>query len=172
MHIFLTGEIQVGKSTVIARTLSLLNITPGGYKTYFGPDRGAKSRLLYINAADKPPAYHEGNAIARMVRGEKPVILLEKFDVYGAGLLQSSMANARLILMDECGNLEQSAHIFQREIFRCLDGDIPVFGVVKQDSYGWTDGIRNHPKVCLYTVTTENRDSLPSLLTEQFANYI
>jgi len=169
MHIFLTGEIQVGKSTVIAKTLSLLKITPGGFKTYFGPDRELPERLLYMNSGSEPKIFREENVVARFFRDQPPRILTEKFNTYGAELIRSARVDPGLILMDECGSLEREALIFQKEVMDTLAGNIPVLGVVKLASSGWTDQIRNHPKVRLITVTRENRDALPAILAQQIA---
>lgn len=168
MHIFLTGEIQVGKSTVIAKTLAGLNITQGGFKTYFGPDRGSVDRLLYMNSAQEPDAFKLGNSVTCFRKGCLPQVYTEKFDTYGVELIRSARANANLIIMDECGSFESSAFKFQKEIVDALDGNQLVFGVIKLASRGWTDIIRNHPKVKIVTVTRENRDVLPKL----FAHYL
>jgi nucleoside-triphosphatase len=169
MHIFLTGEIQVGKSTVIAKTLSLLKITPGGFKTYFGPDRGLPDKLLYMNSASESNVFREENAVARFFEGKPPQSLTRKFDTYGVDLIRSARTGSNLILMDECGSLERDALVFQKEVIDTLDGNTLVFGVVKLASEGWTDRIRNHPKVKLITVTKENRDALPQILAHQLA---
>ena len=68
--------------------------------------------------------------------------------------------------MDECGNLERQAILFQREILDTLDGNIPILGIIKQDSSGWTDCIRNHPRVRIITVTKENRNELPMIIED------
>ena len=39
MHIFLTGDVQVGKSTIINKTLAALKIErPGGFRSVSVPD--------------------------------------------------------------------------------------------------------------------------------------
>ncbi len=171
MHIFLTGEIQVGKSTVITKTLPLLHKTIGGFKTYFGPDRDLPNKLLYMNSAILPNIYSEENAVARFREGHPPKTLTEKFNSYGTGLIRHAKTGSDLIIMDECGNLEQNAIQFQKEILDALDGDISIFGVVKLTSKGWTEQIRNHPKVTLIFVTKENREELPNIIAHKF-NYL
>ena len=166
MHIFLTGEIQVGKSTVIAKTLSILKITPEGFKTYYGPDRESPNRLLYMNSARKPKSFREEDAVVRFFEG-KPPQPLTKFDIDGVELIRSARSSSKLILMDECGSLERDALAFQKEVIDTLGGDTPVFGVIKLASKGWTDRIRNHPKVNLITFTKENRDVLPPIIAKQ-----
>ena len=39
MHLFLTGSVQIGKTTALNKTLELLKVTPGGFRSYFGEDR-------------------------------------------------------------------------------------------------------------------------------------
>ena len=36
MHLFLTGSVQIGKTTALNKTLELLKVTPGGFRSYFG----------------------------------------------------------------------------------------------------------------------------------------
>lgn len=168
MHIFLTGEIQVGKSTVIAEALKLVNISYGGFKTYFGPDRSSEDRLLYMNAAEEQKIFTKENGIVHFKKDSLPEIMTEKFEIRGVELIRSAKANAHLIVMDECGNLEQDAFEFQNEIIKTLDSKKPVLGVIKLASTGWTDRIRKHPRVKLITVTLENRNELPGTLADLY----
>ena len=170
MHIFLTGEIQIGKSTIIAKTLALLQLTPGGFMTYFGTNRHCPNKVLYISHADKPNIFNEENAVAFFYADKQPRFLPEKFDTYGAELRKSANKGTKLILMDECGSIERDALIFQQAVLAALADDTPVLGVVKLDSTGWTDQIRNHPRVELITVTRENRDELPALLAQKLTH--
>ncbi|MGV8906772.1 MAG: nucleoside-triphosphatase [Acetobacterium sp.] len=172
MHIFLTGEIQVGKSTVIDKTLEQLNIRYGGFKTYFGPERGSPDRILYMNSANKPIIFSEENSVVCFKDGCLPRVSTERFDTYGVELIRLARAKANLILMDECGNFERCAFEFQKEIIETLNGNQPVFGVIKLAGKGWTDLLRNHKKVRLITVTRENRDELPKLLAYDLADWI
>jgi nucleoside-triphosphatase len=168
MNIFLTGEIQVGKSTVIEKTLALLNKTSGGFKTYFGPDRGSEDRWLYLNAASEAPVFTKEKGVVRFSQGWPIWIDTNKFDTYGVELIRAAKAGAEVLIMDECGNFERAALKFQREIIKSLDGPKPVLGVIKLSSSGFTDVLRNHPNVKLITVTRENRDELPKMITRFF----
>ncbi len=162
MHIFLTGEIQIGKSTVIQKALPLISLPYGGFRTYFGPDRHASAHCLYINDAARPMVFEEENIVARFKAGTPTEAYAEKFDTLGVGYINEASESAELIVMDECGGLERNALRFGRCILDALDGDIPILGVVKLSASGWVDGIRNHPKVKLITVDASNRDELPA----------
>lgn len=163
-HIFLTGQIQIGKSTIIRKTLSLLNMKYGGFCTYFGPDRAEPDRCLYMNDASQPQSYEEHNVIARFQIDYPPEVYTERFDNLGACFIDEARKKAQLIIMDECGDLERGADVFQKEILNTIKGEIPILGVIKLSSSGWVDEIRQHPKVKIIAVDENNREILPRLL--------
>lgn len=172
-HIFLTGDIRIGKSTVIRKALLLLKPPDdagqtlfGGFRTYFGSDRTDPDRFLYMNGASSPPVYDEQHAVARFIKGRAPEAFPGRFDAMGVKLLYEARKNARVIVMDECGGLEREARAFQNAVLGTLEGGIPVLGVVKAGLTGWTDEIRRHPKVRLLTVDRDNRDMLPLLIAD------
>ena len=160
MHVFLTGELQCGKSYAIARALDKINRPVFGFKTLF-TDRYNDNKALYMLPATFDGVPSPAQAVAVFCNG-RPQPLTEKFDELGSALLSDARRHPEgLILMDECSRFERDALLFQHEILSCLDGDIPVLGVVRQNAQGWVDAIRNHPNVKLLTVTLENRNSIP-----------
>lgn len=160
MHLFLTGAVGCGKSTVIDRVLALTGRPAGGFRTGFGPDRARPDRLLCLWDAGGVPRYDEAHAVARFAGGV-PHPLPERFDALGAPLLARPRG---LLVMDECGRLEGAAFRFQRAVLDALDGEAPVLGVVREGFPGWTKAIAAHPGVALITVTADNRDALPERL--------
>lgn len=166
-HIFLTGKIQVGKSTAIQKTLTLLGAKYGGFQTYFCQDRTSPVRRLYLREAGRPPCFDEACAVAQFVRqGEEPYVFTERFDALGAQYVLKSQA-AQLTVMDELGDLERGAYRFQEAVLSTLAGAHPVLGVIKQTAGGWVEQVRRHPNVALYTVDEENRDALPEQLARE-----
>ena len=171
-HIFLTGEIQSGKSTVMQKVLDGLDVTVGGFCSGSGNARNEQERWLYLWDAAGEPVCEESHRVAYITQEERRAFP-ERFDALGCEILRRAKENnVDLILMDECGFLERDAKEFQTEVLRTLDGDIPVFGVVRLRSSGWTDAIRNHPKVTLITVTQENRDELPGQILSLLQNQL
>lgn len=165
MHVFLTGAVGCGKSTVIDRVLAACPLPLGGFRSGFGPDRGNTVRALYLWPAGEAPTYDEGHMVARF-DGCGATPLPERFDMLGTSSLDCP--GAGLILMDECGRLEREALHFQAAILKKLDGDVPILGVVRHGLPGWTGAIGAHPKVRLIEVTEENRDGLPAVLLQHF----
>ncbi|NCB63132.1 MAG: nucleotide kinase [Clostridia bacterium] len=160
MHLFLTGERGVGKSTALRRTLELLNVPTGGFRTCYGPGR----EVLYLSPAWEEECCTPDRAVARMEDG-RPVPDSAAFDRLGAAAIRDSGPWARLLLFDECGKLEREAGAFRRAVLDALDGAVPILGVVKPDRMGsWLTEIERHPGVTILEVTKENRDGLPARL--------
>lgn len=167
-HIFLTGEIKVGKSTIISRITSGLDFTPKGFNTLPGRisnDGGVESDHVYIipygmvldeDAGVRPVALRgRGETGAKSYFEAYPEI----FDTVGADILKNS-GDARLIIMDELGFMENDAHLFRQEVLHLLDGEIPILGVIKPRRTPFLDSIRAHKNVTTIEVTVENRDEV------------
>ncbi len=158
-HFFLTGEIQIGKSTVIRKTLADLNVNYGGFRTCFSHDRLAADRGLYISRAETEPLYDEAHRVARFCPGEQaPQVFTECFDTLGAEYILHAANGAPLLVMDELGDMERDAGRFQAAVLAALEGKTPILGVIKLSAVGWVNQIREHPNVELLTVNADNRD--------------
>ncbi len=158
MHVFLTGEKQIGKSRALNRVSEAMGRPLFGFRTRFLTRERGSSSLYMVPAAD-PDALLEEHIVAELREGRMHA-LTERFDTWGVSLLRKARRHPEgLILMDECGHLEKQAAVFQREILACLDGDIPVLGVLRQGQ-AWHEFIRRHPRVRVITVTEENRSAI------------
>ncbi|MBQ9196614.1 MAG: nucleotide kinase [Clostridia bacterium] len=158
MHVFLTGDRQVGKSRAVNGALALLGRPVYGFRTRFlTRERGSSS--LYITPANDPENFSEDSMVAEL-RDGKMRPLSDRFDALGSALLREARLHPEgVILMDECGHLEKNALVFQDEIRACLDGDIPVLGVLRKDQ-AWHQFIKEHPRVTVITVDESNRGDM------------
>ncbi len=163
MHVFLTGDKQIGKSTALRRAAALLGRPLYGFRTFF-LDRTDAQKALYMLPAASQAAPQESSIVTRFI-DNVPHPLTERFNEIGCSLLREAQRHPEgLILMDECSRFERDALPFQEEILHCLDGDIPVLGVIRLSAQGWVDRIRCHPQVRLLTVTPENRQEMPQTI--------
>ncbi len=166
MYVFLTGPSGVGKSTALDRTLALLGVRPGGFRTGFAPDR---TRLCLWPAWEMPD-WSEEHTVARMVQGRltgDP----EAFDRLGPRILAESRTWARLLVLDELGWLERDAAAFRQAVRDSVAGELPVLGVIKpeqQRAGTWLESLAQASDGTVVTVNMVNRDSLPVLLAERF----
>ena len=183
-HIFLTGKIQVGKSTILR---SILEDHPDwqlkGFFTKWirrGPSNKAG---LYIFPADRetifnvqdyldnideddcplldPDLLKSENLLAEFSSDnyKKKCVHTEAFDLWGKKLL-SDKKKADLIIMDEIGIFEDGSKDFLKAVTTILNGSTPVMGIVSARKGDVTYAVENSPNVEVIEVTKENRDKL------------
>lgn len=169
MHVFLTGELQIGKSTAIELAVKGSGLRAGGFCTTFGALRRSSEKVLYMHRADREPVTDEPFAVARMSR-ESVVTLPERFNELGCRFLRESAQFAEVMIMDELGRLEVEADEFKKAVLETLDGDIPVLGVLRKGFPGWTREIAERSDVSIVTVTEQNRAALPAALAKWLKN--
>lgn len=163
-HLFLTGEMGAGKTTLIQKLLAENKL----------PVRGFITKRLLLDGADHPGVYimpaagpwntnGQMQQLATIKENRAFEINLDAFDNFGVKLLTSCQNG--LIIMDELGFLESDANKFCRQVLELLDGDVPVLGVLKPMKTPFLDRVRAHNKVSVIEVTEANRHQLyPKLL--------
>lgn len=162
MHIFLTGNIQVGKSTIINRVVEKLHVNTGGFKTVPGNYTRDGGSDIFILGYDEPFGNcSKDNRVAHRYGkscSKKFISYPEVFDLIGCKLLHSN--NCQLIIMDELGFMESEAFEFQNSVLKCLDNSIPVLGVIKPMETPFLNSIRSHKKTTVLTVDESNREQI------------
>ena len=165
MHIFLTGEIQTGKTTIIKKFLAQTNLPADGFVTYWEPGVDG-SRSLYLSPYSEDLRTVNRYLVMRDVEG-KPASredAVNVFNEHGRRILSES-GRRSIIIMDELGFLESKSLLFRQAVMERIQGNTPVLGVIKPVSTGFLDEIRAHKGVVIREVTVENReDSLQWLL--------
>ena len=157
-HIFLTGDIQVGKSTIIRKVIHELELSPGGFRTSWGDPLSDGSSELFLLGMDEAPS-SDRIAARRFGFGSGITAFPEIFDDVGSRLLAEA-SSSPLIIMDELGFIEKNAAEFQKAVLSTLNGSIPVLGVVRNMQTPFLDKVRSHPSVEVIIVTKENREEI------------
>jgi nucleoside-triphosphatase len=164
-HVFLTGEIRVGKSTALRKFLAETGLTADGFASRIVDVPGG--RELYIARFDSVRGETDDRLAAR-IAFPRIEVFGEVFDAFGADILSEAGRRA-LVLMDELGVMEENSPRFKAAVFRTLDGAKPVVGVVRRKASPFLDAVRARADVELITVTAKNRDAVPALLAARFA---
>lgn len=161
-HIFLTGEKQVGKSTLVSSVLAATKLRYKGLRSISVFD-GNNDRCVFIIPADTGNSSTEetpalvGICSNHHIVEKKP----EVFDKTGCRLLETEK-DTELIVIDEIGNMERDAKIYSEKIMSLLERtDIRILGVVQKMAHTeLADAIRNHPNVRMMEVDKSNREEL------------
>jgi len=171
-HILITGEVGVGKSTLIRKLLARFPGPVCGFVTLKMPEPDGKSMTVYMFPAaqrEEERTCTEANLLARRggVTETHPIV----FDTLGTELLRAAVPGS-VILMDELGFMEAEAELFQKTVLETLHGEIPVLvSVKKREGVPFLDAVRQCPGTVLYTVTRENRDTLEKEILQREAAF-
>lgn len=160
MHIFLTGEKQVGKSTLVRRLIQSTERKVCGLKSVSIFENG--DRNVYLFPAAETNLTSENGVLGGVCRNHHVVERHpENFDKYGVSLL-SEIPSGSLVVIDEIGNMEAEAKLYSKAIVEILERkDILVLGVVqKMARTELAQSIREHKGIRLFEVTPENRETL------------
>ena len=159
-HLFLTGDKQVGKSTLLRRLIEARNLDCSGFETqafYLHNER----RGFTLHGRIDMPAYENDCICCARVGEKRSVPVPTVFDENGVRILRASLSSpAPYILMDELGRLERDACEFISTVFDCLDAQKRVLGVLQKCSSAHVEAISKREDVTVITVTPENRDTL------------
>lgn len=160
MHLLITGEVGVGKTTLIS---NLLEDVPkdriyGFYTQKISPDgKFGKAGEIYMFPAPyglEPKLEH---CVAKILGHRQFDLHIEEFETYGVSLL-SNIPEGSFVLMDELGFLESNAPKFCNKVMEVLDCKVCVIGVVKPKHTAFLDRVRQHKNVRLFEITVENRE--------------
>lgn len=155
MHLFITGEVGSGKSTMLQRLVRLAGGTSFGFVTEKVP--GVPNNSVYIHPYNaKEREYSEQNLVG-LARVGWFETYEQVFSRRGDELLGSIPAGS-LVVMDELGILESRAPAFCERVMEFLDGPYTVLGVIKPKNTDFLNAVRHHPRVGVLTLSKDDRE--------------
>lgn len=161
MHVFLTGEKHVGKSTLVRRVLDKANVPYGGILSVSELEDGI--RRVYLKDIHGEEKRLCGICVNHHIEEKHP----EVFDSFGVEILKKAR-NKSLVVIDEIGNMEGSALSYNAFIQNLLASEeIVVFGVLQNMAKTELASVlRRNEHIQFFEVNTENRESLVDTLAE------
>lgn len=167
-HLFLTGDKQVGKSTLLHNLIETKGLNCTGFETRAFYLEGERRGFTLHGRVAMPPFENDCICCAR-IEEKRSVPVLPVFEENGVKMLKESLSSPMpFILMDELGRLEREAEGFISEVFACLDSPKRILGVLQKCSSDHVEAISKREDVTVFTVTPENRDELLAQLIAEF----
>ena len=159
-HLFLTGDKQVGKSTLLHRLIEIEQLDCAGFETRAFYLNGVRRGFMLHGRVELPPYENDSICCARIAE-KQSIPILPVFEENGVKILRESLhSSAPFLLMDELGRLEREADRFITGIFQCLDSEKRVLGVLQKCSSAHVKAIAQRDDVTVLSVTPENREAL------------
>lgn len=158
-HILICGEVNAGKSTLIAKLLEATNRPLYGFITKRLKADEAGFHPIYIHPAGVAERTHADDNLIGTCDTRVHNVSTDTFNTLGVDYLKAEPDG--LIVMDELGFMEAGAEQFVKAVFSTLDGDVPVIAAVKaRYDVEFLNRVRAHPNAKLFNITTENRNAL------------
>jgi len=167
-NLFLTGKIGIGKSTVLKKVLSEIDLSIGGYVTeriYDGHYRKYIARSL-----NNPK--EEYIIVKSDSRDDSKVWFPKAFEKGLVPILDESLKSKDIIVLDELGASEKDIDVFTSKIFELLDSNKIVFGVLKDVDCKFLNDIKIRDDVTVIRITEENRDNIVDEIVNIINNFI
>lgn len=155
MNVFLQGDPGVGKSTIIKKVLTELDIQPSGFLTITG---NGQSKVYIYEANSSERSESVENLIGERLGEGAFNFYTETFEKTGIEILNK--VEAPLILMDEIGFMENQAFQYQKRLLEVLMGEVSVLGVIKEKETEFIKKIIENEKNTIIKVNRENRESV------------
>lgn len=161
-HIFLTGEKQIGKSTILQKVLREYEKSVGGFYTVRTNEFLGNQYSVHLLKAGETSRITEENFL--FLCGEKDDMVEKRFDWIGCQALEDAQ-HCSLIVMDELGPHEEKAEKFVAAVNELLNGEAPILGVLQKTAGCCWPQFAAHPAVKILEITKENRND-PQILEE------
>lgn len=161
-NIFLTGEKYTGKSTLIQNVLNKLGLSVGGYVT----KRVIKDnkRIYTVKSLhDNSESYLIANVDAIDYSRE---VFKDSFDIGVVSILEKSLKDRDIIILDELGFFENDSEKFKRKVYELLNSNKIILGTIKDYDCEFLNDIRKRDDILLFKVTKENREEILNKLVK------
>ncbi len=169
-NILLTGEIQVGKSTIINKIIEkyFKDKTVSGFKTLPFYEDGEKQGYYIENQLEKGVSSSGDNIVGRVIKEEQRCFgIKETFEKMGVSILESALnSNSELILIDELGFFENDAECFKSKIKEVIESDMRTIGVLKKKDTEFLNFIKSRADVMIIEVDKVNREGIEEIIKE------
>lgn len=158
-HILIHGRRGAGKSTMIEKLISELDVPVYGFYTRTVRTNDAGYHQIYMYPAGKVERYtSEDNHVGDCNTRER-IVNLRVFDTLGVEYLHAKPGG--ILVMDEIGFMEQDSELFCKAVLQALDGDIPVLAGVKAGmDVPFLRQVMGHTKVEVYELEPDNRQEI------------
>ena len=166
MKLLLTGPPGVGKTTVIQKVLTGIEISAGGFYTQEMREGGLRQgrrigfSLRTLDGAEGVLARIDYQGGYRVGRYGVDVALFEGLAIPA---LERALETRELVVIDEIGRMELFSRRFQEMVLHILDQEKRhLLGVIHQGRGLFVASIKRRRDVEIMAVSRANRDKLPA----------
>lgn len=168
-NFFLTGEIRIGKSTVIDKIIrhhSFHQRKIEGYRTRAIIADGHRVGFAFDVINGERQVFAHAN-LDSSITFNRFKIDSNVFDTFGVSALQHACKHAEIIVLDEIGIFEKNSNVFIEQIIKCLDSNIVVLGVYQKRATWFAEILQRRSDVNVTEISKFNRINIHNELVQQ-----
>ena len=171
-NIFVTGSIKIGKTTVVNKVLERLGqIKTGGFKTVPIFENGIRKGFALESFDGKKKLFAHVD-LQSSLKFDIYKYDVSVFENFGTMVLERSLKNSELIVLDEMGVMEKQTKKFIKLILQCLNAPQPVLGAFQKRALWFLDILKERQDTKIFFIDEENRDTIHEEISLYFADKI
>lgn len=166
-NIFITGEKQVGKSTLVNELTQEMQLQVSGFQTL--PYTIENQRMgFYLKGLVVTDKYRNNMPISIQTSEISCIPITETFESLGVEILKRSLEETSpIILMDELGRLERRATTFNDQVCQVLDSHKLVLGVLQQVQVPLIESIKKRQDTLILILNHHNASDVYRKIKQQ-----
>lgn len=172
-NILLTGHTGVGKTTLLYKIIERLNLSIGGFKVdrYINQIGSTETKTFILSSLFNGI---DNFIIAKLRSTDSSFdmnIFPEEFEKASIAVMNRSIMERDVIVLDEIGVMESNSPLFKQSIIDSFESPKLVIGILKDRDAPFLNSIRNRDDVDIINVTCENRSSLLQTILDMLQNH-
>ncbi|MFN3466906.1 MAG: NTPase [Candidatus Brocadiales bacterium] len=158
-NLLITGRPGVGKTTLVIKAVRASGLAPKGFYTEEIREAGDRKgfRIKTFEGEEGILAHVECKGTPRV---GKYGVDVESFEAIALPEIEAALQGSQIIVIDEIGKMELYSQRFKELVIKALDSPYLFLGVIKEHGDGFIQGIKARQDVRVFTLNTENRNSL------------
>lgn len=166
-NVFITGEKHIGKSTLINRLIYELKLQVSGFQT-LPYEIENQRRGFYLKSLVATDQYRNNMPISIQTSEISCIPVTETFESLGVELLKNSLESThQIVLMDELGRLERMATMFNDQVYKVLESNKLVVGVLQQVDVPLVEQIKKRQDTLIFILNHQNASAVYTQIKQQ-----
>ena len=155
-NILITGNPGVGKTTLIHRLISKLDVPAGGFYTSEIRDENGRRHGFKIISLNGDEGIMASVDIISKNKVSKYGVDVETIDRIGVNAIEEAIENNKIIVIDEIGRMELFSKRFQDITISALNSPSLVLGTISAKDNAFTKKIKERQDTKIVTLTKQN----------------
>jgi nucleoside-triphosphatase len=167
----LTGPPRCGKTTIIKEIIQKWGKPVGGFYTEEIRTKNKRVGFKLKTLFGQEVTFSHVDFKSRYRVGKYGVDL-NSFDRIGSEEIKLSLAQNKIIIIDEIGKMELFSETFKDLVWKALDSKNPVLGTIMFTRHPFADKVKRRKDVNIMDVSKKNKADLIDTIINELKEYI